>query len=326
MFRSPETVNRLPLAKTLGLAWLAGALATLCAAPASAVIFYTGGIGGTVYGVAPYGGGGVASPSFLNNVNTGFSDILASPGHNFQTANPVVANNIAQTGIAGLPLFSFQIGGGNGFGSFGRAETLISGPQVGFAMRDAGHPGLGSLSYSISSWTSNFAVGAGGFTGNLGTYLSVGGRLPTSVSADAVSLVSNYYINNVLVGETTPLILAAAGNGNFQALGGSFEGLVFGGGGTWSGLAIDNLPVNLPAGDTVKVVSTLTEFADPASIDSIVPDLSLFPDAVLPDFSIADVGGGVPEPAAWALMLVGLSALGGALRGQRRRSAARAGA
>jgi len=323
MFYAPKSVHRFPRGKIIAPA-LATALAALFAAHAGAVILYTGGSGGTVYGVAPYGGGGVLLPSFLGNVSTGFSDILASPGHGFQTANPVVANNIAQTGIVGLPLYSFQIGGADGLGPFGSGETLISGPQVGFALHDAGQPGLGALSYSISSWTSNFVVGAGGFAGDMGTYLSVGGRLPTAVSADAVSLVSNYYVDNVYVGQTTPLILAAAGNGNFQAVGGSFGALVFGGGGTWSGLAIDNLGVNFAAGDTVRVVSTLTEFADPASIDSIVPDLSLFPGAVLPDYAIADVSGAAPEPGAWAMMLAGFAALGGLLRRRRYARMARA--
>lgn len=43
-----------------------------------------------------------------------------------------------------------------------------------------------------------------------------------------------------------------------------------------------------------------------------------------PAFEIADVGMSVPEPGAWALMLVGFGALGGALRGSRLRSAAEA--
>jgi hypothetical protein len=306
----------------------ASAFAALALAPpafaarVAAPIVFTGGVGDTVYGVAPYGGGPQGAPSFIGDNVTGFNDILASPGHGFLTANPVIANNISQFGIAGLPLGSFQIGGGNGFGPFGAAATLITGPRVGFRLLDAGQPGLGSLSYAISSWTTNFKVKAGGFKGNLGTFLSVGGLLPAVQSADAVSLVSNYYVNGVYVGQTTPLILAAAGNGNFQALGGSGAAVAFQGGGIWRGLAVDLLPAVLPAGDTIKVVSTITEFADPASIDSIVPDLSLLPGVSLPDFAFSDVSGSVPEPAAWVSMLLGFGAIGAAMRARRRTATA----
>ena len=115
--------------------------------------------------------------------------------------------------------------------------------------------------------------------------------------------------------------LAAAGNGNFQAIGGNGAALAFGAGGSYRGLAIDNVLGALPAGDTLKVVSTLTAYADPASIDSIAPDLSLIPGAVLPT-SISDVAGDVPEPTAWSLMLIGAGATGFGLR--RRRSPAAA--
>ncbi|THD53370.1 MAG: PEP-CTERM sorting domain-containing protein [Phenylobacterium sp.] len=41
------------------------------------------------------------------------------------------------------------------------------------------------------------------------------------------------------------------------------------------------------------------------------------------DLTISN-GGAVPEPASWALMLVGFGGLGAALRGSRRRAAAAA--
>jgi hypothetical protein len=305
-----------------GLSALAAILALAASAgSAKAAIVFTGGVGDSVYGVAPYGAPASVGPTFIPDNVTGFNDILASPGHGFLTGNPVIANNIFQFGPTALPQLSFQIGGGNAFGRFGAAKTVITGPRIGFAMRDAGRPGAGSLSYAISSWTSNFLVTPGGFTGNLGTFLSVGGFLPTSVSADAVSLVSNYYLNGALVGETTPLVLAAAGNGNFQAFGGSGAAVVISGSGAWRGLAIDNIATALPAGDTITVVSTLTEFADPASIDTIAPDLSLLPGLSLPGFAFSDAGGAVPEPATWAMMLTGFGGLGAVLR---RRRAARA--
>ncbi len=304
---------------TLGLA--CAALTVVIGGGAQAGIAYIGGVGDTVYGVTAYGGAPQAPPNFLltNNLTT-FNDILTSPGGGFLTANPVVAANIAQTGVQPLGLYSFQVGGGNGNGLFGAGDTLITGPQVGFTLSDSA-PGGGSASYSITSWTTNYLITAGGFAGDLGTYLSIGGVLPAINSAAAVSLVSNYYLNGAYVGQTTPLILAAAGNGNFQAIGGNGAALAFGAGGSYRGLAIDNVLGALPAGDTLKVVSTLTAYADPASIDSIAPDLSLIPGAVLPT-SISDVAGDVPEPTAWSLMLIGAGATGFGLR--RRRSPAAA--
>lgn len=299
------------------LAALAATAAMATAGAAQAGIAYLGGVGDTVYGVTPYGGPPQALPTFnlVNNV-TGFNDILTSPGGGFITANPVIANNIAQTGIRNLALYSFKFGGANVNGLFGAGQTLITGPQVGFTLKDSA-PGGGSASYSITSWTTNYLITAGGFVGDLGTYLSIGGILPAVNSAAAASLVSNYYLNGAYVGETTPLVLAAAGNGNFQAQGGSGAALVFGGGGTYRGLAIDNVLGALPAGDTLRVVSTLTAYADPASIDATVPDLSLLPGDSLPT-SISDVAGGAPEPQAWALMFIGLGLTGAALRSARR--------
>jgi len=299
----------------------------LGASPAAAAIVYTGGVGDTVYGVAPYGAPPQGAPVFIGDNVTGFQDILASPGHGFLLASPIIANNISQTPLnVKLPLASFQIGGGNGFGAFGAGATVITGPRVGFALKDA-VAGGGSASYSISSWTANFLVTPGGFAGNLGAYLAIGGSLPFAGSAGVASLVSNYYLNGVYVGETAPLVLAAAGNGNFQALGGSGAALLFGPGGTtYRGLAIDNVAAALAAGNRLTVVSTLTEFADPASIDSIIPGINLI-DATgttLPDFAFSSGAAAVPEPGTWALMLLGFGALGHQLRRRPQRQRARA--
>jgi hypothetical protein len=305
---------------------LAAASATILgAASASAAIFYVGGTGITVYGVAPYGlpvDNGL--PTFISNNVTGFNDVLSSPAGGFLTASPIAANNISQFGLAGLPLASFHIGGANGVGAFGAGAVAITGPRVGFTLADSG-PGGGEASYSISSWSTNLVVGPGGFAGNLGTYLAVGGTLPFGgASADVASLVSNYYENNVYVGQTTPLVLSAAGNGNFTALGGSGAALIYGPGlKSFRGLAIDNLPAVLGAGTTIKVVSTLTVYADPASIDSIFPDSELILDAGagLPTGILADVSGGVPEPSTWVLALVGFGLMGWRLRSQAARAA-----
>jgi hypothetical protein len=159
-------------------------------------------------------------------------------------------------------------------------------------------------------------VTAGGFAGNLGTFLSIGGRLPALGSAAVASLVSDYYLDGVFVGQTTPLILAAAGNGNFQDLGGSGAAIRLLPGGRYRGLAIDNVPAILAKGDTIKVTSTLTEYADPASIDSIPIDLDLLSatGTTLPDFAFAEVSGNVPEPTTWAMLVAGAFGLGGVLR------------
>ena len=289
----------------------------VAAAPASAGIIFTGGVGETVYGVTSYGGA-AAGPLFIANNVTGFNDILASPGGGYQIANPVIANNIAQTGIAPLGLSSFKIGGGNINGPFGAGAVNIGGIRTTFSQSDAAL--CCSASYSISSWTTNLLVTPGGFAGNLGTYLSIGGRLPAITSAAVASLVSHYYLNGVYVGDTTPLILAASGNGNTVALGGSGAALAYGPGGTFRGLAIDNLAAFLPvAGSQIKVVSTLTVYADPSSIETITPDLSLLPGIDLPT-SITDVSGAVPEPASWAMMIVGFGAVGAAARKRRARA------
>jgi hypothetical protein len=292
------------------------------ATPASAlgVITYTGGSGDTVYGVAPYCCGAQGVPKFIPNNVTGFNDILASPGGAFQLANPVIANNISQFATAALPLTTFQIGGGNGFGPFGSGATQIAGPDIAFRLSDA-FPAGGTASYSISSWESDFVVAPGGFVGNLGTFLAIGGSVPAFGSAAAASLVTDYYLNGILQGTSPALILAASGAGNTVAFGGGGAFMQLGNNGFFRGLAVDNVFANLAAGTNLKVVSTLTAYADPASIDTIdiTPDLLSLLDGSMPDFAIAGASGTqVPEPATWALLLLGFFGVGRAFRRRRR--------
>ncbi|MEI6418818.1 MAG: PEPxxWA-CTERM sorting domain-containing protein [Sphingomonadales bacterium] len=292
-------------------------LLTLAAAlPASAGLQYVGGISRTVYGVTPYGGAPQLAPSFIMNNQTGFADILASPGGGYLTANPVVANNILDTGVVGNPFFSFKVGGGNLNGPFGAGQTLVSGVRTAFNLSDAAL--CCTASYLISSWTTNLLVTPGGWAGDLGTFLSISGRLRAPSSAVAVSLVSHYYINNVYQGTTTPLILAMARNGNFQATGNAGAAVVMNGG-QFRGLAVNTLPSFLPqAGNVVKVVSTLTAFADPSAVGAIAPDLSLLPGVTLPT-ALAQVSGTVPEPANWALLIAGFGLMGAMARRRERR-------
>lgn len=283
--------------------------------PAVAGLAYIGGSSVTVYGVAPYGGAPQGAPSFIANNVSGFNDVLASPGGGFLTAAPIVANNIRQVGPVGNPAFSFQIGGGNGNGPFGSANVQNAGTRIGFNLRDAAR--CCSASYLISTWTTNLLVTPGGFAGDLGTYLAIAGRLTAPNSAVAVSLVSHYYLNNVLQGTTTPLILAAAGSGNFQAIGNAGAAVAIDGFGNFRGLAVNTLPSFLPAaGNLVTVVSTLTALADPSELASATPDLSLLPGVTLPT-ALSQVSGTVPEPASWAMLIVGFGLIGATARRRR---------
>jgi hypothetical protein len=312
LFHPARAVSSLALAAALGLTGPAGA----------AGIRYTGGHGDTVYGVAPYDVGPQAAPAFILNDVTGFNDILATPGHGFLLADPSIPHNISEFVGPVLPLRTFQNGGGNASGPFGRGSTAVLGPRVAFRLSDS-FPAGGSASYSISSWVADFTVNPGGFVGNLGTFLAIGGRNPAFGSAAAASLVSDYYLNGVFQGQTSPLILAAAGNGNFQALGGSGAVMRLGPGGRFRGLAIDNVPAALAAGTKIEVVTTLTEYADPSSFSTIdiTPDLLDLVGAPLPDFSFASAAGSIPEPGVWSLLLAGFFGLGQMVRRRLRRRA-----
>jgi hypothetical protein len=290
-------------------------------------ITYDNGAGTTVYGVTNYGGGAQINPAFIANNLTGNNDILSTPGGQFQLANPVIGNNIAETPVnVALPLLSFQIGGVNANGLFGAGATAISGPSIGFGLTDSG-PGGGSASYMISSWTSNYTVGAQGFNGTLGSFLGIGGAFPDTSDAVAASLVSTYTIGNNAAVNAAPLILAAAGNGNFVADAGTGAALVFGpGDATYQGLAIDNFGAfNLDAGTNITVVTTVTAYADPASIDSFVfdpqLDASLLSDTgtALPGYVLSSDSAIAPTPEPATLGLVASGILGVLFR--RRRSA-----
>jgi hypothetical protein len=115
---------------------------------------------------------------------------------------------------------------------------------------------------------------------NYGNYLALGGHLNDSGSAVAVALLTHISDTGGVFGaggvDLNPLILAASGAPNFQALGDPLganpngnAGIFINGAGDFVGLAINNIdPVNIPNNDVITVSSTLTVIGDPASIDN----------------------------------------------------------
>ena len=88
--------------------------------------------------------------------------------------------------------------------------------------------------------------------------------------------------------------------------------------GAFSGLAIDSYAADLAAGSLISVTSTLTFYADPASIDTFAPELNLLPGVSLPGEVL--FGSSVPEPSTAVMggtALLVLSAFGW-LRRRRR--------
>lgn len=296
---------------SLGLVMLVGV------AISEAGIIYNGGNGRTVYGVTGYGLPVPGNPTYIGNNVTGRTDILSSPGGTFLTANPVVANNIADTGNLFTPFFSFQIGGGNGNGAFGSGSATVLGPSMFFSLSDPA-PGGGSASYMITSWFPSFKVDADGFAGNLGAYLAIGGRNLAQADSSVAALRVEYSLNGGAFTPIPQMVLAANGL--------TLQGVAIGGSGAvmqnvngfFRGLSIDNLgPFVLAPGTTIDVVATLTAYADPAFIDSITPDQSLIAltGATLPDFSIANTAS--PEPGTLGLLGAGLVFLAWWRRAQR---------
>ena len=277
------------------------------------------------YGVTDYGAPVPGVPTFIPNNFSGQNDILSSPGGTFLTANPVLANNIASQGFATLPAGSVQVGGGNGNGSFGSGAVSISGPGVGFDLSDP-IPGGGSASYEIASWNATYTDPAG-YVGSYGSYLSIGGSLPAVGSAAAISLVTEITSNDpaspFFGGITLPdLVLADAqvspGVYSWVALGGSGAAVVTDAvTSTFEGLAINNLAVAIPAGDVFTVTTTMTAYADPATIDTTAPDLSLLPDLALPGVVLS---ASTPEPSSTMLALIAAAILAAARFAGRKRN------
>lgn len=78
------------------------------------------------------------------------------------------------------------------------------------------------------------------------------------------------------------------------------------------GVTVDPSSTFLPAGVSWTASSIALNYAAKSPVNG---EFALF------DVTFAPASGSVPEPAAWALMLVGFAGLGATLRGARRRNA-----
>lgn len=292
-------------------------LAALATASVRGQAVFTGGNGVVSFGVANYGGGpNNGAPTYILNNFNGLQDVLTSPAHGFQTANTSIVNNTSSWG-GPLPGGAFQLGGGNGNGAFGFGAVGISGPAVNFALRDVNPDGAGAAAYAIGSWVANFTM-VGNYVGNYGNWLAVSGRLSSPLSAAALSLRTRLVGGPFGAGVDLPqLVLAAAGNGNFQALGGptglNAAMLINLGNGAFKGLAVNNLgPVAIGNGTVITAWSTLTVIADPSEMESLeFPDSELLDlTGPLPEWSTSSMAA-IPEPGtAWLLVTLTVAAAG----------------
>ena len=300
---------------------------------ASAGIIWNGGTGGTSYGATRYVCPGAPGPcsgarQYIGNNFTGDVDILSSPGGGYQVANPVLGNNISSTGIVNAPYLFGWVGGVSGDGSaFGAGLTRNNGPSVGFSLSDSG-PGGGTASYMITSMLNTFTVDAFGYNGSIGDYLAISGNNNFGVDASVAAIRGKFNINGGGFLALPDLMLALGGNCNNQVAGTAvaFRNAACangGNGGRFSGLALGNAGIfNLAAGTVLNVVTTITVYADPSSIDSLAITDQLFQDLLgetgspLPGFSLGDTGSlaPTPEPGTWAIPGGGLLAMGIARR------------
>ena len=312
------------VAACLGLASTAAHAVTLVPGTATGTI---------VYGVSPYGGApNAGAPTYIGNNFRGRNDVLTSPGlgtlGGYLTANPVVANNISQRGPVALPATWQRLGGGNGFGPFGAGAISLKPTQVSFALVDNA-PGGGSASYAIASWKADFEQQDADFKGTIGNWLAISGRVTLPGNAAVASLrtfIDSANPDSPFFGgmDLDPLVLAASNNSapllNLVAQGGQGRIVAVPALGTFRGLVSNTKDVVIPVGDDFTVTSTLTIYADPASLDSVGPDdlSSVFsgPDfdgITLPQASLAGMDLAptvpVPEPGSAALLVLGLAAL-----------------
>ncbi len=294
----------------------AGVIALLCTAsparaiaiaPSSPPIKYLSGTGSITFGTVNVVSA-TAAQSFASDAFTGKNDILTSVGSNgvanIFTVNSTSANsasvqgslpqNGSMTATVSIPFFGT-----------GSVQEAASGSTFSLS-NSAGGQAHGTASFEVISTISNFVTTAA-YNGTFGTFLALSGNLPNSGSAVVASQVTSVSDSNTSSPlhnlALTPEILGMSRVGSTfyaDAAGGvstigltSFTG--------FSGLSIDSTMVQLVANDHFTVYSTITVYADPASINSINPSSLLDPSQglILPGFS--PLNAVVPEPTSLGL-------------------------
>jgi hypothetical protein len=158
-------------------------------------------------------------------------------------ANPVLANNVASTGIVNAPYAFGWLGGVSGDGSaFGSGQTVNLGPQVAFSLSDT-TVGGGTASYMITSMLNTFQVDANGYVGTIGDFLSISGNKFAGADASVAAIRGSFNINGGGAIALPDLMLAMRGNCNNQVAGTAFSFVNAacnngGNGGAFGGLAI----------------------------------------------------------------------------------------
>jgi hypothetical protein len=299
---------------------------------------YVTGVSETVYGVADYGlPAQLGNPVYISNNLTLLNDVLISPGGGFLTADTSIPNNIADTGIVGLPYYSAWVGGGNANGVFGAGQTLLTPNLVAFTLLDVNPDGTGRAAYLVASIIATFTEDGTGFGGapeiSVGTWLAIAGIYGSPLSSAAVSLTAFVKSANAGSpfhgGRSYELVLAAAAIGNYNTVAYSdindvvqpTKFMFNDGVSPFFGLAVasEKLPTAGMIGDTITVKATLTAIADPMFLDSIDPTAFLISQAgPLPDFTLLGTTA-VPEPSSVCLVAAGsvLCLLGAACRRNR---------
>jgi hypothetical protein len=194
------------------------------------------------------------------------------------------------------------------------------------AITAAAHAGVTFTPYGTALPTgettiTDFATLAGA-TGSAGLFTGSQGGVSAAPAFSATTFDTASYLS-VQGGESETLSLPASEEisvylGSLD----SYNTLAFGGPGgvTYTGVDLANLTGAVDGGGQVAGSSNgrfVFDFAAPVTSVTFSSTTNALEVA-----SVASVAGGVPEPAAWSLMLVGFFGMGMALRGQglRRRS------
>jgi hypothetical protein len=303
---------------------------------AQAALVYTGTTNSQIaLGASPVGFGN-GSLQWGHNNDDGLNDILDSPGGAFGVANNALGNNVAITPDRSYGPGSFQflnwVGGNAPLSGapFGAGRGAIFGPLATFGLTDSALSGGGTESYGFETWTSHY-VQTTNYNGTFGTFLSMGGFLPfvgstaiAGVQSEVTFTKGGASTTYVLAPEVLAIGNTGGGTFTFVALGGG----PFGGAGVafnpltggFSALSIDSYSAKILAGTSISITSTLAFYADPASISSISPDLSLTPGLSLPGLVLGGVS--VPEPSTAVMGSTALIALSFVTWLRRRRRAA----